>query len=204
MAEYRMLQSENLPGIYVIPSYESSFLWFGVVCVRSGSYYEGGVFRFTLTLPEKFPNEEVPVITFDPPIYHPAVDSNTGALYLNEVFPQWLDQKLHLWHLLKYVQHIFYNCSVKAPVNMEASVAYKTNKKLFVEKAKECVAASIDHIYDDPPVNDKHYISFKPYEPEHHDLFKDMLKLQTGTDGATQGISWVQPDSFQPFSKEEV
>lgn len=35
-------------------------VWFGVIFVRAG-FYEGGVFRFTLTLPEKFPDEEVPV-----------------------------------------------------------------------------------------------------------------------------------------------
>lgn len=35
-------------------------VWFGVIFVRAG-YYEGGIFRFTLTLPEKFPDEEVPV-----------------------------------------------------------------------------------------------------------------------------------------------
>lgn len=65
--------------------------------------------------------------------------------------------------------------------------------------------SSIDHVYDDPPVDDKHYISFKPYEPELHDVFKDLiLKPKNGTDGTSQGISWVQHDSFQPFSKGET
>lgn len=35
-------------------------VWFGVVFVRAG-FYEGGVFRFTLTLPDEFPNDDVPV-----------------------------------------------------------------------------------------------------------------------------------------------
>lgn len=38
-------------------------VWYGVIFVRSG-IYEGGMFRFTLTLPDKFPDDEVPVSTY--------------------------------------------------------------------------------------------------------------------------------------------
>lgn len=79
-----MLQTENLQGVYVIPSKESSlsknnfcnprlkFLfvlfisfifvaWFGVIFVRSG-LYEDGIFRFNVIFPENFPDCEHPVI----------------------------------------------------------------------------------------------------------------------------------------------
>uniref|UniRef100_A0A2A4JQ69 UBC core domain-containing protein n=1 Tax=Heliothis virescens TaxID=7102 RepID=A0A2A4JQ69_HELVI len=204
MAEYRMLQTENLQGIYVIPSYENSFLWFGVIFVRAG-LYEEGVFRFTITLPDKFPDEEVPVVTFTSNIYHPAIDAQTGVLYLGEVFPQWDRKYNHIWQILKYVYSIFHNLNVKAPANVEASVAYKSNKKAFMEKVRECVVLSIDHVYDDPPTEDKHYITFKPYDPDVHDTVKNlMLKAPPPNEGANQGISWVQPGSFQAFSKEET
>ncbi|KPI93830.1 Protein crossbronx-like [Papilio xuthus] len=205
MAEYRMLQTENLQGIYVIPSYENSLLWFGVIFVRSG-VYEGGVFRFTLTLPEKFPNDSVPVVTFTSKLYHPAVNANTGVLNLNEVFPQWDRKQHHIWQILKYLHLIFNNLNFKSPANVDASVAFKNNRKVFLEKVKECVMSSIDHIYDDPPVDDKHYITFKPYDPELHEtVTNDMLKLsKTKTNEGTHGISWVQPGSFQSFSKEET
>lgn len=82
---------------------------------------------------------------------------------------------------------------------------YKTNKKLYLEKVRECVVSSIDHVYDDPPTEDKHYITFKPYDPDIHDTAKNiMLQPPKSTEGHTQGISWVQPGSFQPFSKEET
>lgn len=72
-----MLQSENLQGIYVIPSKESSLsefliysfyfvtsdfylVWFGVIFVRSG-LYEDGVFRFNVILPDNFPDCGHPV-----------------------------------------------------------------------------------------------------------------------------------------------
>uniref|UniRef100_A0A8D8L1K7 Protein crossbronx homolog n=1 Tax=Culex pipiens TaxID=7175 RepID=A0A8D8L1K7_CULPI len=61
LTEYKRLQCEDLGGIYVIPSHENSFVWFGVLFVRSGPY-KNGVFRFTLTLSDKFPNDSaVPV-----------------------------------------------------------------------------------------------------------------------------------------------
>lgn len=65
--------------------------------------------------------------------------------------------------------------------------------------------SSIDHLYDDPPTNDKHYITFKPYDPEVHDAAKDiMLKPSKSNEGITQGMSWVQPESYQSFSKEDT
>ncbi|KAG7311557.1 hypothetical protein JYU34_002604 [Plutella xylostella] len=205
MAEYRMLQTENFPGIYVIPSYENSFTWFGVIFVRSG-LYEGAVFRFTLTLPDKFPDtEEVPVVKFSSPVYHPAIDATSGVLNISEVFPQWDRKFHHVWQILKYVTWIFHHLNFKSPANVEASVLYKTNRKLFMEKVKESVISSIDHIYDDPPTDDRHYISFQPYDPEIHDNAKNiMLKPLKPPEGISQGISWVQQGSFQPFSKEET
>lgn len=81
-----MIQKENIGGVYVIPSYESSFgkniininkvdaknllimkfhlkhlVWFGVIFVRSG-YYRDGIFRFNISLPKDFPNTtDIPV-----------------------------------------------------------------------------------------------------------------------------------------------
>lgn len=72
-----MLLSENMQGVYVIPSRENSLcmhervfiilflygyflVWFGVIFVRSG-LYEDGVFRFNIMLPENFPEGDRPV-----------------------------------------------------------------------------------------------------------------------------------------------
>lgn len=63
------------------------------------------------------------VLTFTSHLYHPAVDSNTGILNLNEVFPQWDRKKDHIWQIFKYLLCIFHNVNIKAPVNVEASVA---------------------------------------------------------------------------------
>lgn len=79
LAEYKLVQSENLKGVYVIPSRESPFcmfpltlwnlrlmgwflVWFGFIYVREGPY-EDGVFRFSIFLDEKFPDSGHPVNT---------------------------------------------------------------------------------------------------------------------------------------------
>ncbi|XP_047544930.1 protein crossbronx homolog isoform X1 [Vanessa atalanta] len=203
MAEYRMLQTENLPGIYVIPSHENSFLWYGVIFIRSGTY-GGGVFRFTLTLPEKFPDDTVPTITFTSQMFHPAIDAVTGILSLSEVFPQWDRKQNHIWQILKYLHWIFHNLNMKVPANNEASTLYKTNRKLFIDKVKESIANSNEHIYDEPPTEDKHYITFKPYDPNVHDSAKNMMLKVPGGNESSHGISWVQSGSYQSFSKDDT
>lgn len=71
-----------------------------------------------------------------------------------------------------------------------------------MEKAKECVANSINHIYDDPPTEDKHYITFKPYDPSLHDTAKNVMLKTPVTNENSHGISWVQQGSFESFSKD--
>ncbi|XP_041968328.1 protein crossbronx homolog isoform X2 [Aricia agestis] len=198
-----MLQTENLPGIYVIPSYENSFLWYGVIFIRSG-IYGGGIFRFKLILPDKFPDDVVPSVVFTSQIYHPAIDANTGALELNEVFPHWDRKQNHIWQILKYVNWIFFNFNMKVPANNEAATLYKTNSKMFLDKVKECVAHSIERVYDEPPTEDKHYITFKPYDPNVHDPAKNLMMKAPGCSESSIGISWVTPGSYQSFSKEEA
>lgn len=59
-----MVESEKLNGIYVIPSYENSKIWFGVLFVRSG-VFNGAVFRFNVLLPDNFPDDKIlPVSIF--------------------------------------------------------------------------------------------------------------------------------------------
>ncbi|XP_045762118.1 protein crossbronx homolog [Maniola jurtina] len=203
MAEYRMLQTENLPGIYVIPSHDNSFLWYGVIFIRSG-LYTGGVFRFTLNLPEKFPDDTVPTVKFTSQIFHPAIDPITGILSLNEVFSHWDRKQNHVWQILKYLHWIFTNLNMKVPVNNEASALFKTNRKLFIDKVKECVASSIEHVYDVPPIEDKHYITFQHYDPNIHDTAKNVMLKPPGANESSHGISWVQSGSYQSFSKEDT
>lgn len=65
LAEYKMILSEAIPGIYTIPSNESSLIWNAVIFVRKGCYMNG-VFRFNISLSENFPNDnKTPVRVID-------------------------------------------------------------------------------------------------------------------------------------------
>ncbi|PRD28153.1 UNVERIFIED_CONTAM: AKT-interacting protein [Trichonephila clavipes] len=63
ISEYLLLQKQFLSGVYVIPSAGSPLKWFGVIFIRQG-LYQGGVFRFTLYVPDNYPDCECPVRIF--------------------------------------------------------------------------------------------------------------------------------------------
>jgi len=90
LSEYRLLQ-KNGPhnGVYVIPSHKSALIWFGVIFVRSGPYAEG-VFKFRIHIPHDYPaNSLPPTLVFDPPIYHPMVEEDSGAVNFQAIFSNW-------------------------------------------------------------------------------------------------------------------
>ncbi|KAK3933334.1 AKT-interacting protein [Frankliniella fusca] len=206
IAEYGMVREQSIPGVYVIPSAKSSLLWFGVLFVRQGMY-QGGVFRFTLSVPENFPDTKSPPrITFQSPIFHPQVDMKSGEMNVKREFPEWRKGFHHLWQVLEYMRTAFYMLDMKEPVNDECSEMYKSNPELFSEKLKLCVKNSQDHLYDPPPVDDPHYLRFDPYDKEKHEPVRESILHPKRDDGnpSSLGLSWVQPGSLEPFSKPSL
>ncbi|KAK9686786.1 Ubiquitin-conjugating enzyme [Popillia japonica] len=204
LAEYKMLQSENLQGIYVIPSKESCLLWFGVIFVRNG-FYEDGIFRFNILLPEDFPDGGHPKVVFQSNIFHPVIYKDTNELHLTDGFPTWDKDQHHIWQVLKYLSWIFYNfnSSLAHAVNLEAVNLYRNNQLEFKEKVKECVTYTQDHLYDPSPVDDKHYITFEKYIPSIHDSVRATMMTHESHEERIRasGYSWVSPGSFKPLSK---
>ncbi|XP_017776949.1 PREDICTED: protein crossbronx homolog [Nicrophorus vespilloides] len=204
IAEYKMIQSENIEGVYVIPSKESSLLWFGVIFVRSG-LYENGVFRFNIELDENFPDGKHPKVFFQSDMFHPLVDEKTKELILLGGFPVWSKSNQHIWQVLKYIHWILYNItSISTPaVNNEALDLLRSDEEAFQDKVKHCVQSSRDHLYDKPAVDDDHYIVFEEYTPNIHNSVRTNM-LQQGSDAdriVTVGHSWVKEGSFQPLSR---
>lgn len=203
LAEFQMLQSENVGGVYVIPSRENSFVWFGVVFVRNG-LYRGGVFRFNINLPETFPSNEHPKVVFTSHVFHPVVDANSMELNLLGGFPEWKKGESHIWQILKYVTWIFEALpkSIEHSVNEEAAEIFKNDLETFKKHVEYCVKISMEKIYDPPPVHDKHYIVFEPYQPDVHDSVRQqMLNYQPDQKSLSIGHSWVAPGTFKPLSR---
>lgn len=203
LAEYKMVVSENIKSAYVIPSKENSFVWFGVIFVRSG-LYEDGIFRFNITLPDSFPDGGHPKVVFQSEIFHPVIDGESNQLDLSSGFPTWTRAEQHIWQIVKYIHWIFYNIenSVAHAVNHEAANLYKEDLDAFKERVKNCVKKSRDELYTPPPTNDKHYITFEKYTPELHDAVKLLMIDEINENRpASLGHSWVSPGSFKPLSR---
>ncbi|XP_023019488.2 ubiquitin E2 variant domain-containing protein pendolino [Leptinotarsa decemlineata] len=202
LAEYKMIQSENIRGVYVIPSRENSLMWFGIIFVRSG-YFEGGVFRFTIFLDETFPDASHPRVIFHSEMYHPVVDPQTKELYLLGAFPKWDKSEQHLWQVLKYLQWIFYKIelSLDHAVNMEAAKMFKNDQEAFKSKTQELVKLSNDHLYDDPPTEDKHYICFEPYVTDVHDRVRATMISTQEEQISKMGLSWVLPGNHKSLTR---
>ncbi|XP_053690184.1 protein crossbronx homolog [Sabethes cyaneus] len=211
LAEYKRLQNEDLGGVYVIPSFKNSFLWFGVIFIRNGPYKDG-VFRFTISLPENFPNDgTVPTVTFQSETFHPLVCPFNGTVELSEAFPKWKNSENHIWQLLKFVQYIFgsldeFMSLAEQSANNVAHELYHQNRSEFLQKVTECVRQSQNQLYDAAPIQDRNYIVFEKYEQEKHGSVLELIKQGRGIESSTppsSGLSWVKEGAFQPLSKQQ-
>ncbi|XP_020293796.1 protein crossbronx homolog [Pseudomyrmex gracilis] len=205
LSEYKMLSSQDLKGIYVIPSALNSFLWFGVQFVRQG-FYKGGVFRFTIILPQNFPLGECPKVVFETKIFHPLINPENGELCTSWGFPEWRRNN-RIWQLIQYITKIFVKLDTKmTPVNQEAANLQENNFEAFRERVKACVKDSVNQVFDPSTMDDPHYITFSQYVSEQHDTVKREIYEPTKVKEEIKpsGLSWVQPGSLQPFSKPEA
>lgn len=205
LAEYNMIQSEDIQGVYVLPSRENPLVWFGVIFTRSGPY-KNGVFRFSILLDENFPDCEHPRVLFHSKVLHPVINPENNELNLLGAFPVWQKNEQHIWQVLKYIQWIFVNidASVKHSVNKEASELVTKNKEAFIAKAQELVNLNKEQLHEAPPTEDKHYIFFEQFNPEVHKKDK-MLALAGQKDQPTKfGYSWVLQGVYKPLEKPAI
>lgn len=165
-------------------------------------------------------------VIFQNETFHPLICPFTGTLDLSYAFPQWRCGEDHLWQLLKYIQAIFNDplecirppssssssastSATKWP-NMEAAELLTQNRASYIAKAKECVNTNMEHIFDEPPTDDPHYISFEKYNEEIHDPVKQRIKegkepaatTPTTSAAGSKGLSWVKEGEYTPLSME--
>ncbi|XP_012789162.1 AKT-interacting protein [Sorex araneus] len=88
LAEFTLVVKQKLPGVYVQPSYRSALMWFGVIFIRHG-LYQDGVFKFTVYIPDNYPDGDCPRLVFDIPVFHPLVDPTSGELDVKRAFAKW-------------------------------------------------------------------------------------------------------------------
>lgn len=209
MAEYNQLYKHKLPGVYVVPSALTPLVWNGVLFIRQG-LYQAGVFNFTLTIPENYPDGECPKVVFEHPVFHPMIDPKSGELDVKRGFQKWRRNIHRLCHVLLYARKVFYKIDTKCPLNEEAASLYEHNIEEFKKRVTESVRECKDLLYEPTDNIDPHAIRFTPWDPSVHDEARaDMLKLKkNNTTLETEphkknGLSWIKPGTTQIFSLDE-
>ncbi|XP_061733161.1 AKT-interacting protein [Nerophis ophidion] len=208
LAEFTLVVKQKLPGIYVQPSYKSALMWFGVIFIRHG-LYQDGVFKFTVYIPDNYPDGDCPKLVFDMPVFHPLVDPVSGELDVKRAFTKWRRNHNHIWQVLMYARTIFYKINTTEPFNPEAAVLYEKDVQLFKSKVVDNVKLCNSRLFDQPKIDDPYAISFSPWNPAVHEEAKERMFTykrrpedhHKGTQGS--GLSWVKPGSTQPFSKDD-
>lgn len=98
------------------------------------------------------------------------------------------------------------NASTKIS-NQEAAELLQLNKiDEFAEKAKDCVRLSKEKIYDEPPTDDKHYITFSVFDEEIHrnvleNITSKIDRMVSSSSPPPSGLSWVNEGEYKPLSK---
>lgn len=163
-AEYQQLIKNRIPNVYVIPSAHSSFIWYGVIFVRNG-IYEGGIFRFTIFISDNF---DCPRVIFNPAVYHPLINSDSGELDITQYISNWKRNIHHIYQVLYYVRRIFSQIETKNALNKEAAELCEHNYEAFKVKVNHCVEDCRAKIYNSPPINsdDSHAIKFTKLSDE--------------------------------------
>uniref|UniRef100_A0A3B5AHC2 AKT interacting protein n=1 Tax=Stegastes partitus TaxID=144197 RepID=A0A3B5AHC2_9TELE len=183
-------------------------VWFGVIFIRHG-LYQDGVFKFTVYIPDNYPDGECPKLVFDIPVFHPLVDPVSGELDVRRAFTKWRRNHNHIWQVLMYARTVFYKINTTEPLNPEAAVLYEKDVQLFKSKVVDSVKLCNSHLFDQPKIDDPYAISFSPWNPAVHDEAKERMftykRRPEDHHKGTQvsGLSWVKPGSTQPFSKED-
>ncbi|NWU75195.1 AKTIP protein, partial [Onychorhynchus coronatus] len=209
LAEFTLVVKQKLPGVYVQPSYRSALMWFGVIFIRHG-LYQDGVFKFTVYIPDNYPDGDCPRLVFDLPVFHPLVDPLSGELDVKRAFAKWRRNHNHIWQVLMYARRVFYKIDTTSPLNPEAAVLYEKDIQLFKSKVVDSVKLCSSHLFDQPKIEDPYAIIFSPWNPAIHDEAREKMLTQKKKpedqhckSTHVSGLSWVKPGSVQPFSKEE-
>ncbi|KAJ8979021.1 hypothetical protein NQ317_003124 [Molorchus minor] len=78
---------------------------------------------------------------------------------------------------------------------------YQKDVNTFKSNAQELVKLSREHLYDEPPTEDKHYITFERYVPEIHNKVRTSMMTFHEEQISKVGHSWVLPGSYKSLTR---
>ncbi|KAK0519760.1 hypothetical protein OC834_007272 [Tilletia horrida] len=142
-----LVRSQCPEGVYLEPDASNPATWHGVIFVRGGGLFDGGIFRFDLVFPPSFP-KLAPQVYFPPTLLHPLIDPASGRLSLALRFSAgWDPRTSTLPELLLFLRSIFHptvldQTSERLSSNVEVLRIYKHDRALFQKLASQAVALS--------------------------------------------------------------
>lgn len=208
-AEYNHLKKTRLPGVYCIPSYSDPLVWFGVIFIRQGMYQDG-VFRFTMNIPNNYPDGDCPKLYFTPAVFHPFINPSNGMLDLDRAFSTWRPNVNHIWQILLYVRRIFYKFDTKDPINCQAAELHQTDKESYKRKVQADIAEINNKIYEDND-DDPHAFRFREWKEDIHEPIRQQIIADSEKTFPIEedferpklsGLSYVEPGTTLIFSKQ--
>jgi len=211
LAEYNQLHQQKIPGLYVMPCAKSPLIWSGVLFIRQG-LYGGGGFRFTLTIPNNYPDGECPKFVFEHPVFHPSIHPETGEVDVKSAFPRWKKNISHIWQVFLYVKRIFYKIEVKLASNLEAATLYEQDLEAFKERVNESLREAKTRLMQPPSLDDPFALRFSPWnESVHPDSRRQMINAsqkQSNDIGSANpsdlGLSWMDPSETKIFCRDDT
>ncbi|KAG6976163.1 hypothetical protein JG688_00001634 [Phytophthora aleatoria] len=185
MIEYKHLRQHVPSGIYVLPSFDHSRIWYGAIFIHAG-LYRNGIFKFTIFLPESYNGPGTyPRIVFNTSIFHPYVYEDTKELDLKPKFPEW-DPELHyMVAVLTYLKGIFYMKDFPDMPQVANGVAldmFRHDPENYVNKVEECVDESLTNVYNNEQGST---IRFTKHNPAHDNLRQELFAQLDATPPAT-------------------
>ncbi|KAL4432762.1 hypothetical protein ABPG74_011583 [Tetrahymena malaccensis] len=134
MKETQKLQTEQVPGIDVVPNKDNFRHFYVKIQGPDNTPYAGGVFSAELLLPEQYPMNP-PKVIFCTKIYHPNID-NLGRICLDILKDKW-SPALQIRSVLLSIQALLSSPNPDDPLNNEAAEQWKNDEQNALKKAKE-------------------------------------------------------------------
>ena len=100
--------------------------------------YKGSIFEVYVYLPQNYPFKS-PSIAFKTKVYHPNVDDRSGAICLNVINETWSPTYSLLNIYEMFLPQLLTYPNPDDPLNREAALIYKTNRRVFASRVKEYI-----------------------------------------------------------------
>jgi ubiquitin-conjugating enzyme E2 H len=102
------------------------------------TYYKDYMFEVYIFLPKNYPFKS-PSIAFKTKIYHPNIDGHSGAICLNVINETWSPTYSLLNIYEMFLPQLLTYPNPDDPLNREAALLYKTNRRVYASKVKEYI-----------------------------------------------------------------